>query len=273
MACTIWNGNGSIVMAGTPGGRQSSALPVSRSAASVTRNASAPRAGLISVTSLTLRSAAQTPDRSGLPSASRGTAVGCGAAGCGAAVAAVAPVTVTVTVRVTGSPGPIAVYVYVVVARGTTRRVPRVGTTLAEMERQLVTETLAALSGNRTRAARALGLQRTHFLRLVRDHLADQESGQRQRIRVVEYQGGRQPQPCRRTQAVAPRRGISRRMAPSTRGRGFFAVPRFIPAPSARPPLAGVHLTRSHPGERSTPRARRSASAASWTSSRPNANP
>ena len=40
--CTIWNGNGNIVAAGTPGGKQSAPVPASRSAASTTRKRSAP---------------------------------------------------------------------------------------------------------------------------------------------------------------------------------------------------------------------------------------
>jgi DNA-binding NtrC family response regulator len=41
-------------------------------------------------------------------------------------------------------------------------------------KRELLTQVLAAQGGNRSRAARALGLQRTYFVRLIRDFgLAD----------------------------------------------------------------------------------------------------
>jgi DNA-binding NtrC family response regulator len=40
---------------------------------------------------------------------------------------------------------------------------------LRRFKRALVEQTLAQTGGNRTHAARALGLQRTYFLRLLRD--------------------------------------------------------------------------------------------------------
>jgi DNA-binding NtrC family response regulator len=46
---------------------------------------------------------------------------------------------------------------------------PPVGVKVADVERELVLRTLAGCNGNRTHAARALGLQRTYLLRLIRD--------------------------------------------------------------------------------------------------------
>ncbi len=40
---------------------------------------------------------------------------------------------------------------------------------VSEFKRHLIEATLHQLGGNRTRAARALGLQRTYLLRLIRD--------------------------------------------------------------------------------------------------------
>jgi DNA-binding NtrC family response regulator len=40
---------------------------------------------------------------------------------------------------------------------------------VTEFKRRLIESTLTQLDGNRTRAARALGLQRTYLLRLIRD--------------------------------------------------------------------------------------------------------
>jgi len=40
---------------------------------------------------------------------------------------------------------------------------------VAWFKRELLAQTLAAHGGNRSRAARALGLQRTYFVRLIRD--------------------------------------------------------------------------------------------------------
>jgi DNA-binding NtrC family response regulator len=40
---------------------------------------------------------------------------------------------------------------------------------VSEFKRQLIASTLARVNGNRTHAARALGLQRTYFLRLLHD--------------------------------------------------------------------------------------------------------
>jgi DNA-binding NtrC family response regulator len=40
---------------------------------------------------------------------------------------------------------------------------------VTEFKRRLIETTLTELGGNRTRAARALGLQRTYLLRLIRE--------------------------------------------------------------------------------------------------------
>jgi DNA-binding NtrC family response regulator len=50
---------------------------------------------------------------------------------------------------------------------------PRVGTTLREMERQLIEETLRALHGNRTRAARTLGIGVRTLQRKLKEHGID----------------------------------------------------------------------------------------------------
>lgn len=44
---------------------------------------------------------------------------------------------------------------------------------VTEFKRRLIEATLCALGGNRTRTARALGLQRTYLLRLMRDFHVD----------------------------------------------------------------------------------------------------
>jgi len=44
---------------------------------------------------------------------------------------------------------------------------------VSEFKRRLIESTLTALGGNRTRAARALGLQRTYLLRLMREFAID----------------------------------------------------------------------------------------------------
>jgi DNA-binding NtrC family response regulator len=51
-----------------------------------------------------------------------------------------------------------------------------------DFKRQLIEATLTQVGGNRTRAARALGLQRTYLLRLIRDlHVAAPPAPQRRR--------------------------------------------------------------------------------------------
>jgi DNA-binding NtrC family response regulator len=48
---------------------------------------------------------------------------------------------------------------------------------VSEFKRRLIETTLTELGGNRTRAARALGLQRTYLLRLMREFQVDVPSG------------------------------------------------------------------------------------------------
>ncbi len=54
---------------------------------------------------------------------------------------------------------------------------------VSEFKRHLIEATLHQVGGNRTRAARALGLQRTYLLRLIRDlGVAAPPAPQRRRI-------------------------------------------------------------------------------------------
>jgi DNA-binding NtrC family response regulator len=54
-----------------------------------------------------------------------------------------------------------------------TEPVKRYHDAVAWFKRELLAQTLAAYGGNRSRAARALGLQRTYLLRLIRDFRVD----------------------------------------------------------------------------------------------------
>ncbi len=107
--CTIWNGNGSIVAAGTPGGRQSSPVPASRSVClddaerfraglELRRRRRGARCGRRCRRPIdrACRRRAEESQRSRLPRLAGGAA-------------AVVPATVTVTVRVVAPPGPVAV--------------------------------------------------------------------------------------------------------------------------------------------------------------------
>jgi DNA-binding NtrC family response regulator len=54
-----------------------------------------------------------------------------------------------------------------------TEPVKRYHDAVAWFKRELLAQTLSAHGGNRSRAARALGLQRTYFIRLIRDFGVD----------------------------------------------------------------------------------------------------
>ncbi len=52
---------------------------------------------------------------------------------------------------------------------GTTAAAPDYHDAVSEFKRRLIEATLQQMRGNRTHTARALGLQRTYLLRLIRD--------------------------------------------------------------------------------------------------------
>lgn len=62
---------------------------------------------------------------------------------------------------------------------------------VSEFKRRLIEATLHQVCGNRTHAARALGLQRTYLLRLIRDlGVAAPPPPPRRRPRLAESQAG-----------------------------------------------------------------------------------
>jgi DNA-binding NtrC family response regulator len=64
---------------------------------------------------------------------------------------------------------------------------------VTEFKRHLIERTLSAAGGNRTRAARALGLQRTYLLRLMREFGVDVPRAAGPPPRRVEAAGGERP--------------------------------------------------------------------------------
>jgi DNA-binding NtrC family response regulator len=60
---------------------------------------------------------------------------------------------------------------------------------VTEFKRRLIETTLTELGGNRTRAARALGLQRTYLLRLMREFAVHVPAGAVPPRRAAEPQG------------------------------------------------------------------------------------
>jgi DNA-binding NtrC family response regulator len=75
-------------------------------------------------------------------------------------------------------PGPTAAPVSAVAAEvGPPRPAPGFHGAVTEFKRRLIETTLTELGGNRTRAARALGLQRTYLLRLIREFAVQVPAG------------------------------------------------------------------------------------------------
>ena len=64
---------------------------------------------------------------------------------------------------------------------------------VSEFKRRLIEATLAQSGGNRTRAAKALGLQRTYLLRLMREFQIHIPAGSNPAHRAVANQTGLPP--------------------------------------------------------------------------------
>ena len=77
---------------------------------------------------------------------------------------------------------------------------------VSEFKRRLIEATLHAASGNRTHAARRLGLQRTYLLRLIRELRVAAPPPPERRRRAVEDQTG-PPAGLSAAARVAPVRG------------------------------------------------------------------
>jgi DNA-binding NtrC family response regulator len=80
-------------------------------------------------------------------------------------------------------------------AAGGSKPAPGFHGAVTEFKRRLIETTLTELGGNRTRAARALGLQRTYLLRLMREFAVQVPAGAAPPRRAGNPQGVAVPPP------------------------------------------------------------------------------